>query len=511
MKNKWFKISISVLICLFFTIGTSQPSGYLAQKLMLENNLRERISSALSKVIDESQYVVDVSVELKLSDAVEEQVTYFTGKKQQESPFIKPDRPIHLQPSANDAVPRADSKSMVGLPIPGFEFEVEQQPSENIRLEVQPTLADEIIQAEQKDDSPNILSKTSSFKRPSTAQIIKQEISIILQEGSSPELIENIRQLVMMASRYNRARGDVLSIMTASFKERRDVRSAEQVMLRALVEKIESLEVERSKPAEKTNGYGQKDVEDYKEKMREFVAFVDSVKKEEKERLYQQEIEKAVAPHLEKIEQLQDDLMGLQASDKFSLGGEKADSVVEQKEKQLKKAETHLDEIFVLLERAKEDFEKSEKGGISNTFLLVSLIGGFLLIVLLAVFFSLQGKSRHQYPPPPWMYPPRRPKKKTKKNVEATQQESGTIQREVFPSKQEIKALDIEDDASVVRSEINDMKKAVVSMSVGQPAAAAKIVKEWMEDDIPPSEPVPTPVSTQEEEPNKKSKKKKKK
>ena len=74
-----------------------------------------------------------------------------------------------------------------------------------------------------------------------------------------------------------------------------------------------------------------------------------------------------------------------------------------------------------------------------------------------------------------------------------------------------MKALDIEDDASVVRSEINDMKKAVVSMSVGQPAAAAKIVKEWMEDDIPPSEPVPTPVSTQEEEPNKKSKKKKKK
>ena len=89
--------------------------------------------------------------------------SYFTGKKEQESPFISPDRPIHLQPSANDAVPRADSKSMVGLPIPGFEFEVEQQPSENIRLEVQPILADKIIQAEEKDGSPNILSKTSCF------------------------------------------------------------------------------------------------------------------------------------------------------------------------------------------------------------------------------------------------------------------------------------------------------------------------------------------------------------
>ena len=148
MKNKWFKISISVLICLFFTIGTSQPSGYLAQKLMLENSLRERISSALSKVIDESQYVVDVSVELKLSDAVEEQVTYFTGKKQQEPSFIKPDRPIHLQPSANDAVPTADPESMVGLPIPGFEFEVEQQPSENIKSEAQPALANEITEIE---------------------------------------------------------------------------------------------------------------------------------------------------------------------------------------------------------------------------------------------------------------------------------------------------------------------------------------------------------------------------
>ena len=45
------------------------------------------------------------------------------------------------------------------------------------------------------------------------------------------------------------------------------------------------------------------------------------------------------------------------------------------------------------------------------------------------------------------------------------------------------------------------MKKSVVSMSVGQPDAAAKIVREWMEDDIPPpeSEPEQDPISIPEE------------
>ncbi|GIS47583.1 MAG: hypothetical protein Ct9H90mP20_2530 [Candidatus Neomarinimicrobiota bacterium] len=38
----------------------------------------------------------------------------------------------------------------------------------------------------------------------------------------------------MVASRFNRPRGDVLSIMTASFKERRDEKSAEQVLLKKL-------------------------------------------------------------------------------------------------------------------------------------------------------------------------------------------------------------------------------------------------------------------------------------
>ena len=94
------------------------------------------------------------------------------------------------------------------------------------------------------------------------ASVKNLEISIIIQEGAAPELIENIRQVVMVASRFNRARGDVLSIMTASFKERRDEKSAEQVLLKNIAEKLESLESQRERLGEVD---WQEELENYKE------------------------------------------------------------------------------------------------------------------------------------------------------------------------------------------------------------------------------------------------------
>ena len=66
------------------------------------------------------------------------------------------------------------------------------------------------------------------------------------------------------------------------------------------------------------------------------------------------------------------------------------------------------------------------------------------------------------------------------------------------------------EDTSVLQSEISDMRQAVVSMSVSQPSTATRIVKEWMEDDTPPPEPVAAPVELEEKDSNKKKKKKKK-
>ena len=46
------------------------------------------------------------------------------------------------------------------------------------------------------------------------------------------------------------------------------------------------------------------------------------------------------------------------------------------------------------------------------------------------------------------------------------------------------------EDLNVIRSEIDDIRKSVVSMSVGQPDKTSTIVKEWLEQPAPtPSEP----------------------
>ena len=68
------------------------------------------------------------------------------------------------------------------------------------------------------------------------------------------------------------------------------------------------------------------------------------------------------------------------------------------------------------------------------------------------------------------------------------------------------------EDIAVLQSEVNDMKQAVVSMSVGQPQAANKIVKDWIVEEAPPEpEPEPEPSNDESDDGDDKKKKKKKK
>ena len=239
----------TLILGLIVTIGLGQTNGYLAQKLMIENDLRKRIANALEKVIDNRKYVVDVSVDLEISSAIENQTTY--------SPSGDNDNALESLQGAENLLNAADTspRGSVGLPIPGFDFTAEP-----------PTKDAEAASNEsapmESPSKPNILSRTQTETRPAMASVRNMEISIIIQEGAAPELIENIRQVVMVASRFNRPRGDVLSIMTASFKERRDQKSAEQVLLKNIAEKLESLESQRERLGEVD---WQQELENYKD------------------------------------------------------------------------------------------------------------------------------------------------------------------------------------------------------------------------------------------------------
>ena len=97
-----------LMATLLFSIIVGQSNGYLAQKLMIENSLRNRISDAMEKVIDNRKYVIDVSVDLEVSSAIESETTFSPNEGSVQS----------LQ-SARDLVTSSDAPTSgsVGLPI----------------------------------------------------------------------------------------------------------------------------------------------------------------------------------------------------------------------------------------------------------------------------------------------------------------------------------------------------------------------------------------------------------
>jgi len=237
------KMRLSSKLLLFTTVALlckpviGQETSYLTQKLMLENDIRKKITEALSKIIDEQKYVIDVSIDLELTSEVQEQITVAPGADRSVG-----DQLTDLSRSIDESAAQMESGSGSSdyLPIPGFEFEMSG--SQDIAA------AESDMPAEQmaaKTNGDKILSRVVTDKRLSVANIRKMDISLILQEGAAPELIENIRQIIMVAARYNRARGDELSIMTATFKERRDQRSAEAILLKSIADKVDAMEQQR--------------------------------------------------------------------------------------------------------------------------------------------------------------------------------------------------------------------------------------------------------------------------
>ena len=149
-----------LIATLLFSVIVGQSNGYLAQKLMIENNLRNRISDAMEKVIDNRKYVIDVSVDLDVSSAIESETT-----------FSPNDGTVKSLQSARDMISASDAPASgsVGLPIPGFDFTADspdQTPSPSTDVPMDATVND------------NVVSRTEKEMKPSMASVRNMEISI---------------------------------------------------------------------------------------------------------------------------------------------------------------------------------------------------------------------------------------------------------------------------------------------------------------------------------------------
>ena len=593
------KKRLAVFLLSALLIG--QGSGYLAQKLMVENNVRERIKDALSKIIDSNKYVINVDIDLDISDEVEEQITVLSEKNSNQSANDMPEEKTIVEESLSSIQQSIESEEessqsgySVGLPIPGFEmdFTNSNKASKKAEEPKPPVMSVETkkpIEVTDKSSSSNEprVDKILSRTRPSRAEVKKMYISLILQEGAAPELIENIRQLTMAAAKFDRNRGDKLTIMTASFRERRDQRSAEQIMLKNIAEKIELLEQKREIEENTQDATWKDELTRYREEeaaRREddrkfFEGQISQLEQQAKDRAYAQEKKDMLLRDSLKLKKLNDEIVALKSMLKSA---EKRDSLktvskqeridslryvslsteldelakslqtavvskskdeevkakrkiqaeMAEREKQKEEREQEiadkireLDSVQEELDKLHQDMEK-ESG---NTFIILIVLGALVFILIAALIFVLLRNNSRQAPVPPWMMPPppRRPRRKRReapnkekesKQNSKTEEPASKSQSEepvVTPpapqpeqsADQEVTGANKEEsqpesslppssdnDPDVVRSEINDIRKSVVSMSVGQPDRTTTIVKEWLE------QPEPTPPAEPEQE-----------
>ena len=592
------KKKLAVLLIAGILIG--QGSGYLAQKLMVENNIRERVKDALSKIVDNNKYVINVDIDLEISDEVEEQITVLSERDSRGTPSDNLTEQNDVEESLSSIQQTIESEEessqtsySVGLPIPGFEmdFTKSNKSSKKVEEPKPPVISAktkkpiEVSSVNLDSNEPKvdkILSRTS----PSRAEIKKMYISLILQEGAAPELIENIRQLTMAAAKFDRNRGDKLTIMTASFREKRDQRSAEQIMLKNIAEKIELLEQKREIEENTQDATWKDELTRYREEesaRREddrkfFEGQISQLEQQAKDRAYAQEKKDMLLRDSLKLKKLNDEIVALKSMLKsaerrdslktvskqeridslryVSLSSEldelakslqvavtsksKDEEVVakrkiqeemadrerqkEEREKEIADKIRELDSVQEELDRLHQDMEK-ESG---NTFIILIVLGVIVFFLIAALVFILLRNNNRHAPVPPWMMPPppRKPRRRkrgpankekkseeTQKNQEPASrpqseepvvtppapQPEQSAQSEVDNSTEsnspkESALPSSDDDPDVVRSEINDIRKSVVSMSVGQPDRTTTIVKEWLE------QPEPTPPAESEQD-----------
>ena len=175
-----------ILSLLGFLLG--QGSGYLAQKLMVENNIRERVKDALSKIVDNNKYVVNVDIDLEISDEVEEQITVLAPRDKKKRPsLLAPSESSQAEKEVKDLQKSLKSETesekitySIGLPIPGFEMEfTESEKARKRAKEPEPPVVSvdtqepiEVTPEDTEFEEPRV-NKVLSRTRPSRAEIKK--------------------------------------------------------------------------------------------------------------------------------------------------------------------------------------------------------------------------------------------------------------------------------------------------------------------------------------------------
>jgi hypothetical protein len=500
-----------------FSLMSAQDANLLSQKLLLETTIAQRVTAAISKILEPSQFVVDVQVEMGSADGMTEQRAYQTP-----SGRMTRQQPLTEETAAGD---RATSTSTTDasrpsvtnpFPIPGF-------PTMG-RTEAEPVSGDESAAAAEEledfdldedfeDVGPTPDYDNDSETASSMPVIRSMALNIILADGVTPQIIENVRQVTLVASRFDRDRGDILSITTASFKN--GVQSniaqtglkadndAETELLRETLNEVETRNQElmdelRDKELEYLNRS-----EEERKKALSDLAQVQNERSKDLIFLQQQREDQNA--------RLQEALLGeIAALRKEATGGDLSEQEQNIKSIQASSLEDSMRTMKATFAAEKARLEAqiqstvqrsrpgdSGMGGISGTTL--ALIFGFLLLVgLIVMVLMINNRNRQQMAGMPMGYPGqvppqyrRRPKKRRsngndrakKAQTKPEEPDSAEATPAVAAEPAAPAQTNVADDPDVLRSELQTIRQSVVSMSVGRQETASRILGDWIDQE----------------------------
>ncbi len=482
VKN-YLILGLLVVLTLTFLWAQENQLSYLSQKLMLENNLRERIENALNKLLEDVKFVVDVSVELTFKTLKEAQ-SYSTTTSEPAQETAQPSRtatttttqPPPPQPSEKQVRPESS------MPLPGFEMPEElltQQSQRPQKAREMPTKqapgTEQTTRAQRSAPAGSVQeSQETVYQSSNTYPVVKrQKVKIILEDGVTPEIIENVRQVVSVAAHLDRTRGDELSIMTSPFKRREQKDEAEAVILKNIAEKIEDLEA-RQRAAER-----QAQIEKEK-RMRRQAILRDSARIAE--------LKTQIAELKDQIEKPQ--ITEAERTDKQKITDAREEELTALRQK-LQASNQRLTELEKgILDTAPPELKRSFWEEWLGLIIAAAII--LVLLVILIILLTRRNRERRRElewgygskipmgekpsppaeetpPPTPAASPTEAP---TRPATPETARQTAEKPHLAAPSPQ-AKEEQVE--------EMKGIRQSVISMTVGQPKAASRIVKDWME------------------------------
>ncbi len=492
-----------------------------------------------------------------------------SAREDSDNPSVKKTRTILKKRPIKTDVP-SDIPGFPGIQSPGFELYEEEVPVEedtnedvvyaaaedldevaeipdttqseiaaeaSLSLEENEVILEEDMQSvTENTDDQNLVSYTGSsnaqLSRHTVASISgpslrvnKMELTVILEDPISPQIIENIRTVTMVAAHFNRERGDKLQVMTADFQgATNDKPDTEQLLLKSIAEKMTAIEARQK---EETENQRIKDLEAQQEQMKLDQANKEArdaemarIRQEEadKQKEHEAELAQLRLQEEERIRQRENELRDLREQEENRLAEERRQlfeaqqeqaqdrlrqdslrlallseqledlkdqlSAVDLEEEQRlkleleqKRREAEKTAIKDREDRLKQQMDDLENQRLQATMmpededdlLWLFILGAAVLVGLAVIIGALMGGRRQAPELPP----------SQDMDQAAVEPEPAPDVEETEPEEDLIPEPEIDPE---LLDEVDSIKKSVVSLAVSKPGSASSIVKDWLQD-----------------------------